>query len=87
VFLGEACDPTIDRQAIAINGLVLYCIPSSDNAYRWSPTPAASPSPAGPREGSECDPNQDNKITEGSNGRPFACLREPDGTFRWSDVS
>ena len=87
VFLGEACDPGADTRAIAINGLVLYCGASSDGGYRWSPNPGGSPSPTGARPGSECDPNQANTVTEGTNGRPFACLREPDGTFRWSDVS
>jgi hypothetical protein len=87
VFLGEPCDPTTDTKAVAINGLVLYCVPGANGGYLWSPSPGASPSPSGPRSGAECGPDQANEITEGSNGRPFACLREPDGTFRWSDVS
>jgi hypothetical protein len=89
VFVGEACAP--DQHGgpqLAVGGLVLYCVPAADSAAggRWS---AQSPqtTTARPVPGTECDSSQAGKIFEDPGGRPVACLREPDGGFRWADVS
>jgi hypothetical protein len=89
VFVGEACAP--DQHSgpqLAVGGLVLYCVPTTGSAAggRWS---AQSPqtTTARPVPGTECDSTQTGKIFQGTGGRPVACLREPDGGFRWADVS
>jgi hypothetical protein len=88
VFVGEACAP--DQHSgpqLAVGGLVLYCVPAADSAAggRWS---AQSPqTTARPVPGTECDSSQAGKIFQDPGGRPVACLREPDGGFRWADVS
>jgi hypothetical protein len=89
VFVGEACAPDLypDPQ-LAVSGLVLYCVPmpGSGPGGRWSPQSPQSVT-VRPQPGAECDSSQVGKIFQDPSGRPVACLREPDGGFRWADVS
>ncbi len=89
VFVGEPCVPAVDsapRQAV--NGLFLYCGPSAAGQPRWGVT---SPQPRQlvvPAPGAECNAATDgDELLQDANGRPIACLRDHDGSFRWSDVS
>ncbi|ABW16592.1 hypothetical protein Franean1_7273 [Parafrankia sp. EAN1pec] len=93
VFLGEACVPGRDEEpAVAVNGLVLYCVPGeagtgSAVSGRWSPEAPAQSTRSRPEPGSECEPADAGQIVPGADGRPVTCLREPDGGMRWADVS
>ena len=92
VFVGEACSPQRDvYPAYAINGLVLYCVPSEEGPVgslgRWSAEPPQPQQPQQPESGAVCDPEDVGRIVQDAEGRPVACMREPNGELRWADVS
>ncbi|OHV39588.1 MULTISPECIES: hypothetical protein [Pseudofrankia] len=90
VFVGEPCAPSLDTApAIAINGLLLYCAPpatGSNGLGSWSDAPPEQQQ-QGPTPGAECDSSDMGQVQQGPSGRPVACLREPNGEFRWADIS
>ncbi|WP_239331038.1 hypothetical protein [Frankia sp. CiP3] len=90
VFVGEPCLPSVDsvpRQAV--NGLLLYCGRADSGQSRWgvaSPPPPRGP--VAPVPGTECDASTDGDgVVQGADGRLVACIRERDGSSRWSDAS
>ncbi|MDT3446306.1 hypothetical protein [Pseudofrankia sp. BMG5.37] len=90
VFVGEPCAPGQDTApAIAINGLTLYCAPptpGSNGLGSWSDVPSQQQQ-QGPAPGAECDSSDMGHVQQDPSGRPVACLREPNGEFRWADIS
>jgi len=90
VFVGEPCAPELDTApAVAINGLTLYCAPPSAGAAgpgSWSNLPPQQQQ-QGPAPGAECDSSDAGQVQKDPSGRPVACLREPNGEFRWADIS
>lgn len=88
VFVDEPCDPGADPgPQVAINGLTLYCVGNEAGVPVWATAPPPSPSPAPQTKGSICDSRDRGKVVQGGDGRPLECLRDPDGRYRWVDVS
>lgn len=93
VFLGEACAPVTDTApAMAVNGLMLYCVPpvgaaAALEAGRWSTEPPDSASQPRPEEGGTCSQADVGRVVPDAAGRPVSCLRDPTGALTWADVS
>jgi hypothetical protein len=88
VFVDEPCDPGGGAgPQLAINGLNLYCVSSSGGEPVWSTSPPPSPTPTPTNAGSTCAKAQDGHYARGADGRPLECIHDPDGGYRWTDVS
>ncbi len=90
VFVGEPCVPSVDsvpRQAV--NGLLLYCGQADSGQPRWGvASPPPPQGPVVPVPGTECDARTDGDgVVQGADGRLVACIRDLDGSSRWSDAS
>jgi hypothetical protein len=87
VFVDEPCDARSDtKPQAALRGLTLYCSGGSGEPV-WGTQPPTSPSPAPSNPGSSCDGSQNGAYARSAQGRPLECLRDPDGRYRWVDVS